>query len=34
MKDLFELEGVKDYMVKPYRPEDLLKKVRSNLGEE
>lgn len=34
MKDLFELEGVKDYMVKPYRPEELMKKVRSNLGEE
>jgi DNA-binding response OmpR family regulator len=34
MKELFELEGVKDYMVKPYRPEDLLKKIRSNLGEE
>lgn len=34
MKDLFEIEGVRDYMVKPYRPEELMKKVRINLGEE
>lgn len=32
MKDLFELEGVKDYIVKPYRPEDLMEKVKRNLA--
>lgn len=32
MKDLFELEGVKDYMVKPYRPEDLLERIKKNLN--
>ncbi len=32
MKDLFEMEGVKDYIVKPYRPEDLMEKVKRNLG--
>lgn len=34
MKDLFELEGVKDYIVKPYRPEDLMEKVKRNLASE
>ena len=32
MRDLFELEGVKDYLVKPYRPEDLMEVIRKNLG--
>lgn len=27
MKDLFELEGVRDYLIKPYRPEDLLERI-------
>lgn len=34
MKDLFELEGVREYIVKPYRPEDLMQKVKRNLGVE
>ena len=29
MKDLFELEGVKDYLIKPYQSEELLAKVSS-----
>ena len=27
MKDLFEMEGVNDYIVKPFKAEDLLQKV-------
>ena len=27
MKDLFELEGVSDYIVKPFKAEELLEKV-------
>jgi two-component system alkaline phosphatase synthesis response regulator PhoP len=27
MKDLFEIEGVKDYVVKPFKSEELLEKV-------
>lgn len=33
MKDLFELEGVQDYIVKPYRSEDLLERIRKRLGD-
>ena len=33
MKDLFEIEGVKDYVVKPFKPEDLLQKVDKYLKE-
>lgn len=29
MKDLFEIEGVADYMVKPFRAEDLLEKIKA-----
>ena len=29
MKDLFELEGVKDYVVKPFDPGTLLKKINT-----
>ena len=28
MKDLFELEGVEDYIVKPFNHEDLLTRIR------
>ena len=31
MKDLFDLEGVKDYLTKPYRSEDLLAKINEYL---
>ena len=31
MSDLFQLEGIKDYIVKPFKPEVLLDKVRHNL---
>lgn len=31
MKDLFEIEGVGDYIVKPYEGEELLRKVRKHL---
>lgn len=27
MRDLFELEGIRDYLIKPYQSEDLLMKV-------
>lgn len=33
MKNLFEMEGVSGYMVKPFCGEDLLEKVGSVLGE-
>jgi CheY-like chemotaxis protein len=33
MKDLFELEGVSDFIVKPFTPEELLEKVRKYLKE-
>jgi len=32
MKDLFEIEGVADYVVKPYDPDELLEKVKKLLG--
>jgi len=32
MKDMFELEGVKDYIVKPVKSEDLLEKVKNYLA--
>lgn len=31
MKDLFAVEGIRDYLVKPYRPEELLEKIRKHL---
>lgn len=31
MKDLFNLEGVEDYIVKPYEPEVLLSKIEEHL---
>lgn len=31
MKDLFEVEGVIDYVLKPYEPEELLEKIRKHL---
>ncbi|MCP4650434.1 MAG: response regulator [PVC group bacterium] len=33
LKELFELEGAKDYIVKPFKTEELLTKVKENLGE-
>ena len=27
MRDLFELEGIKDYIVKPFKSEELLEKI-------
>lgn len=33
MKDLFELEGAKDYIVKPFESEHLLAKIREVVGE-
>lgn len=32
MKDLFEIEGVHDYVTKPYEPEDLVTTVKKYLG--
>ncbi|MBU1061844.1 MAG: response regulator [Candidatus Omnitrophica bacterium] len=32
MKDLFELEGIKDYIVKPFDGNELLDKVKKHLG--
>lgn len=32
MKDLFSIEGIKDYIVKPFEPEDLLLKIKSAIG--
>lgn len=31
MKDLFTMEGIKDYVVKPFNIEELLKKIRGYL---
>ncbi|MFC1480144.1 PleD family two-component system response regulator [Candidatus Omnitrophota bacterium] len=31
MKDLFEMEGVKDYLIKPFKEEDLLEKIKKHL---
>lgn len=31
MRDLFELEGIHHYIVKPYHPEDLLKRIHTCL---
>ena len=33
MKELFEAEGVRDYMVKPYDAQDLLERIKKQLGE-
>lgn len=33
MKDLFEIEGIKDYVVKPFKNEDLLGKIENLLEE-
>ncbi len=32
MKDLFAMEGISDYLIKPYKPEELVQKVRQHLG--
>jgi len=34
MKDLFEVEGVSDYMVKPFESSELMFKIRKILGGE
>ncbi|MFH1771199.1 MAG: response regulator [Candidatus Omnitrophota bacterium] len=31
MRDLFEMEGVSEYMVKPFKTEELLEKIKSLL---
>jgi DNA-binding response OmpR family regulator len=28
MKDIFEIEGIKDYIVKPFEDEDLLLRIQ------
>ncbi|MBU1147494.1 MAG: response regulator [Candidatus Omnitrophica bacterium] len=33
MKDLFEIEGIKDYLVKPFDSKELLEKVKKYLKE-
>jgi DNA-binding response OmpR family regulator len=33
MADLFAMEGVSDYLVKPFKAEDLLGKIRAHLQE-
>jgi DNA-binding response OmpR family regulator len=33
MKDLFEIEGIKDYVVKPFKNEDLLGRIEKLLKE-
>jgi len=32
MRDLFIAEGVLDYMIKPYKPEDLLARISEAIG--
>ena len=32
MKDLFDLEGIQGYMIKPYQPEELLELVKTYIG--
>lgn len=32
MKDLFEIEGVKDYIVKPFDSAELIKKISAYIG--
>jgi lysophospholipase len=32
MKDLFDLEGIQGYMIKPYQPEELLELVKGYIG--
>ncbi len=32
MEELFKIEGVDDYMVKPYEPEVLLQKIKKYIG--
>ena len=32
MRDLFAVEGVNDYMVKPFKSEELLEKIKKHLG--
>jgi CheY-like chemotaxis protein len=29
MKDLFEIEGIEDYLVKPFNPQDLLNRIET-----
>ncbi len=32
LKDIFEIEGVKDYITKPFDPEDLLAKIQAQIS--
>ncbi len=32
LQDLFKIEGIKDYFVKPFKIEDLLAKIKSYIG--
>lgn len=32
MKDLFGIEGIKDYIVKPFEDKELLEKIKKRLG--
>ncbi len=32
MEDLFKVEGVDDYMLKPYEPSELLQKIKKHIG--
>lgn len=34
MKDLFAIEGITDYVVKPFNADELLKKIEKNLRKE
>jgi len=33
MQDLFKAEGIENYLVKPYEPEELLKRIKEMIGE-
>lgn len=33
MEDIFEMEGVHDYIVKPFEDKDLLDKIRKHIGD-